>query len=82
MLSLLKFFAHSNKYAYVEFNTLKNQYTVQNYRYYATNQHRLVVQPEENELINTFFFRFRNYGTYEFCSNFSAKATKGMKSNH
>ena len=69
-------------YAYVEFNTLKNQYTVQNYRYYATNQHRLVAQPEENELINTFFFRFRNCGTYEFCSNFSAKATKGMKSNH
>ena len=58
MLSLLKFFAHNNKYAYVEFNTLENQYTVQNYRYYATNQHRLVAQPEENELINTFFFSF------------------------
>ena len=77
MLSLLKFFAHNNNYAYVEFNTLENQYTVQNYRYYATNQHRLFAQPEENELINTFFFLFRNCGTYEFCSNFSAKATKG-----
>ena len=58
MLSLLKFFAHDNKYAYVEFNTLENQYTVQNYRYYATNQHRLFAQPQENELVNTFFFAF------------------------
>lgn len=52
------FFAHDNKYAYVEFNTLENQYTVQNYRYYATNQHRLFAQPQENELVSTFFFAF------------------------
>ena len=58
MLSLLKFFTHDNKYVYVEFNTLENQYTVQNYRYYATNQHRLFAQPQENELVNTFFFGF------------------------
>lgn len=70
MLSSLQFIAHYNKYVYIEFNKLENQYTVQNYRYYATNRQCIFAQPDEKWANQYFFFRFRNRSTYEFCSNF------------
>lgn len=56
MLSALQFIAHYNKYVYIEFNKLENQYTVQNYRYYATNRQCIFAQPEEKWANQYFFF--------------------------